>query len=134
MTPARISHPNIPPTACQVAPEIPLRDAAWWPCAQPEDEWAFMLSVSAHFLGFDQARSFWVQCLVECDSDFSCVTFVAWNKTSRGFIAEPQNAPLSLWGYSQLHHFAAQAAKHHAILGELYTPQHIYTFADEVSR
>lgn len=131
MTPPHERHPNIPPTARQVATEIPLRDAAWWPCAQPDDEWAFMLSVSAHFLGFDQARSFWVQCLVESDSDFSCVTFVAWNKTARGFIAESQDAPLTLYAFERLYWFAAQAAKRHPILGELSTPQHRYIFADE---
>lgn len=125
-------HPNTPPTAREVSPSISLRDAAWWPCAQPCDELAFMLSVSAHFLGYDQTRSFWVQCLVSASSDFSGLAFVAWNKTARGFITEPQDA-LCLYAYARLYDLAALAANRHPVLGSLTSAPRHYHFEDEES-
>jgi hypothetical protein len=125
-------HPGIPPAAAPI-PGYSLEDAAWWPCPQPEDDRATMLSVSAHLLGYDQTRSMWLQCLVCDDSDVSDFAFVAWALKARGIIKErpPYDAnPLSLFGCNMLYHLAALVHKER--FGEfLSMPQHARMFADD---
>jgi hypothetical protein len=110
--PERINHAGIPKTARPISDSIPIEDAAWWWCAQPDDEGAFALSVSAHLLGFDQVRGMWVSLIIGCDSSIlSPLTFTAYKQIGHGLVqvVRDEAGALTLWGYRALFNFASKA-------------------------
>lgn len=132
--PERINHAGIPKTARPVSDVTSIDDAAWWPCAQPEDEDAIAVSVSAHRLGFDQSRPMWVKMVVGSDSSIiSPVTFTAYNSKRRGTAqVEREHADaLTLWGYREFFIFAHFASLAFNGEGIGHAPQHRVIFPDE---
>lgn len=130
----RINHAGIPKTARTVSDVTPIEDAAWWPCAQPDDEGAVAVSVSAHRLGFDQSRSMWVKMVVGSDSSIiGPVIFTAYNSKGRGTIQveREQTDALTLWGYREFFQFAHFASLASGGGGLGFVPQHRVIFPDE---
>lgn len=126
--PERINHAGIPKDARIFG------DAAWWPCAQPEDEGAIAVSVSAHRLGFDQSRSMWVKMIVGSDSSIiGPVIFTAYNNKGRGTIQVEcdQADALTLWGYEEFFAFARFAITQANNGIGVFAPQHRVIFPDE---
>ena len=132
--PERINHAGIPKTAEPISDITPIEDAAWWPCAHPEDEYAFAVSVSAHRLGFDQSRPMWVKMVVGSDSSIiGPVIFTTYNNKGRGTVQVEQEKidALTLWGYREFFQFAHFASLASGGGGLGFTPQHRVIFPDE---
>jgi hypothetical protein len=132
--PERINHAGIPKTARPISGSIPIEDAAWWPCAQPGDEYAFALSVSAHLLGFDQPRQMWASLMVGSDSSIlSTVKFTAYKCVGRGVVQVEgeEISAFTLWGYRELFSFASKAASAFFEGGFNYAPQERLVLPDD---
>lgn len=132
--PERINHAGIPKDARAIGEATSIEDAAWWPCAQPEDEYAIAVSVSAHLLGFDQSRPMWVKMIVGPDSSIiGPVIFTAYNSSGRGTVQveEEQADALALWGYRTFFMYAHLASLESGGEGFGFAPQHRVIFPDE---